>query len=309
MPDPSRDEVDDFLEKQAFRVRHEAALSEARRESILTRIQSAIGRVLPNGATFHAWKNVVAEAFARVRRRAAAAFLVGALSVGLGACGNTGEGPDVAAPVSGAPTISAPAHTYDTEWDTQDPAVLGSASSTFTAAEVAAATGTVAAINEELAFNENILRDANLTADDYQRASAFMTPTCASAFSSIVDEAVASDATTTEKISAALIAYPNAKDAGIDYPFQAKGPAVVNPATTNTIVAFDTVNSQPRMKISQTVTADLRMVRNGNPVLVPVKKNITYWLAPVDGARLDWRIDGYSGEFVGAGAIRPDRGQ
>lgn len=90
-PDPTRAQVDDFLEQQAFRVRHEPGLTEKRRESIIRRLQAAIGHVTPSGAVFKAWKNLVAEAWTRVRRTATAAFVVGAITFSLGACGTTGN--------------------------------------------------------------------------------------------------------------------------------------------------------------------------------------------------------------------------
>lgn len=89
-PAPGRAEVDEFFEQQMFRARHEPTLTEKRRSSILRRLQEAIGKVTPTGAQFAAWKNLVAEAWSRVRRRAAVAFVAGALTFSLGACGSPG---------------------------------------------------------------------------------------------------------------------------------------------------------------------------------------------------------------------------
>jgi hypothetical protein len=86
LPAPSRTEVDTYLTAEAFRVQHEPTLSEPRRTSILGRLRAAIGNVTPDGATFHAWKNVVGEAWARTRRRAAMVFLVSGLAFGVGGC-------------------------------------------------------------------------------------------------------------------------------------------------------------------------------------------------------------------------------
>lgn len=107
-PAPERAEVDDFLEQQIFRARHEPTLTEKRRESIIRRLREAIGKATPSGATFGAWKNLVAEAWSRVRRRAAVAFVAGALTFSLGACGNAGT--DVRPePVATQAAASAPA--------------------------------------------------------------------------------------------------------------------------------------------------------------------------------------------------------
>lgn len=107
-PAPERAEVDDFLQQQIFRARHEPTLTEKRRESIIRRLREAIGKATPTGATFKAWKNLVAEAWTRVRRRAAVAFVAGALTFSLGACGNAGN--DVRPePVATQAAASAPA--------------------------------------------------------------------------------------------------------------------------------------------------------------------------------------------------------
>ena len=90
-PEPTRPQVDEFIEQQMFRARHEPNLTEKRRASILRRLQEAIGKAVPSGAQFAAWKNLVAEAWSRVRRRAAVAFVSGALAFSLGACGTPGN--------------------------------------------------------------------------------------------------------------------------------------------------------------------------------------------------------------------------
>jgi hypothetical protein len=89
--EPTRAEVDEFIEQQMFRARHEPTLTEKRRASILRRLHEAIGKAVPSGAQFAAWKNLVAEAWSRVRRRAAVAFVSGALAFSLGACGTPGN--------------------------------------------------------------------------------------------------------------------------------------------------------------------------------------------------------------------------
>ena len=112
-PAPSREVVDEFLEQQVFRARHEPDLTEKRRESIVRRLRNAIGRVTPDGATFKAWKNIVAEAWTRVRRKAVAAFLVGAMAFSVGACGTTSnEGTD---PGRIEVVAAAPQHVTDAE--------------------------------------------------------------------------------------------------------------------------------------------------------------------------------------------------
>lgn len=81
-PAPTRAEVDEFLEKQAAEVEHERELSDDRRDSIVDRLRAGIGQVLPDGATFAAWKNLMDRAWDRVKGPVKA-VLVGAAAVGL----------------------------------------------------------------------------------------------------------------------------------------------------------------------------------------------------------------------------------
>lgn len=84
-PAPDRAEVDQFLEQQAFRVRHEPDLTEKRRDSIMSRLRAGIGRLLPDGPTYAAWKNVLASAAHRAWKRARKPVIavgVGAAAVG-----------------------------------------------------------------------------------------------------------------------------------------------------------------------------------------------------------------------------------
>lgn len=107
LPAPSRTEVDTYLTAEAFRVQHEPTLSEPRRTSILGRLRAAIGNVTPDGATFHAWKNVVGEAFARTRRRAAMVFLVSSLAFGVGGCATSPSQASTPAPTGTVATAPA----------------------------------------------------------------------------------------------------------------------------------------------------------------------------------------------------------
>lgn len=87
LPAPSRGEVDDFIHQQMFRARHDDTLTEKRRESVLARLGAALGKVLPSGAKFYAWKNMMVETAVRMRRKVVAATVVAGLAVSLAACG------------------------------------------------------------------------------------------------------------------------------------------------------------------------------------------------------------------------------
>lgn len=100
LPDPSREEVDGWIEGQMAQVRFESNLTESRRERILKHLREALGKVLPSGATFHAWKNVMAEAWSRSKRKATVFFAAGLITFS----GGCGISPGDASPEPPAPT-------------------------------------------------------------------------------------------------------------------------------------------------------------------------------------------------------------
>lgn len=87
LPAPAREEVDAFLTESMFRARHDETLTPKRRESVLARLGAALGKVLPSGAKFHAWKNMMVETAVRMRRKVVAVTVAAGLAVSLAACG------------------------------------------------------------------------------------------------------------------------------------------------------------------------------------------------------------------------------
>lgn len=102
-PDPTRDEVDQFLTETDFRVRHDPTLDAPVRERISSRLRAAIGRILPSRKTLSAWRTLLSEAWTRSHRKATTGFAAMAMVFSVGACGNT---PDTgqATPVSSEPS-------------------------------------------------------------------------------------------------------------------------------------------------------------------------------------------------------------
>ncbi len=103
LPSPTREEVDSFLETTITGVRHDESIDPSLRERIVTRLHAAIGKVLPDGPTFHAWKNAIAESLRRSQRAATAGFVAGILTFS-GGCGLTGGGDSDPAASASAPT-------------------------------------------------------------------------------------------------------------------------------------------------------------------------------------------------------------
>lgn len=310
MPDPTREEVDEFLEQQVFRVRHEPEITEARRESIINRLKAAIGRVLPNGATFHAWKNIVAESFAKVRRRAAAAFLVGALSMGVGACGTTGdtEPPDRAEPVAAAPSTpgqeqSAPAAT---QWQIDDTVDAQVALLAFSQSEVDSAVETVTDATTEYAFNEDIIRDTTPTVEELDGVTQFMTPQCAENWRTLTARYASDNGTDRDRVSIALLAFPNINEQG--YRVQKNGPAVVNQSIDSIVVTSEVIDGVTYMKVTEKVSGDVRLTHEGANVVSHAEKTVTFYMHGVkDHGKTVWKIDGYTGRFpASAQTVTPE---
>lgn len=297
LPAPDRDEVDDFLKKQIFRVRHEPELSEKRRESIANRLKAAIGRITPSGATFHAWKNLVAESFSRVRRRAATAFLVGALTMSVGACGNTGNAsvaPDRAEHVAAAPAT--PESQYDTTYNDVKPSVSPEAVAKYGEKEAAAGTDTAVTIVEEMAFN-----DANLTAeapagkDKVLSVCDYMTADAAGDYTRAVNayaNAAPADRGKTAGDVWSMTLYDPYTDTNFDgkpVSMASEGPAAVNQKIRSVKTALD---DDGRLVVTVKSSADLRIDIANDPHLFHIDRDTTYYMVKTgDG----WKIDGWNG--------------
>ena len=122
MPAPTRGEVDAFLADQVEQVEKADFLTPPRKRSILNRLREAIGKVKPDGATFHAWRTIMRDAWSKARRKATAGFLAGVMTFSVGACGQPAdssnyekpESPGISAPVTpGAPSATAAPDTID----------------------------------------------------------------------------------------------------------------------------------------------------------------------------------------------------
>ena len=67
-PDPTRADVDEFIDRQAQKVRLDPMLSASRKDTLQANLVIAKTQPTPDGATFHAWQNVQSEAAIRVTR-------------------------------------------------------------------------------------------------------------------------------------------------------------------------------------------------------------------------------------------------
>lgn len=314
LPDPTREEVDEFLEREAFRVRHEPNLTEKRRESIVARLRAAIGRITPNGSTFHAWKNLVAESWSRVRRRAAAAFMVGALTFSVGACGNApsqATPDDTAAPVAGAPVTPQPSNGSPREYDSTYEVAEGTASNEaverFGPRE--AAQGTALAIDTSQDYfwdEESVTSMPGEDADEHAYSLAErMTPATAEQWRETVDEFIANSKEGNygagqngrDFLSISFYggaAFDNAVDKdGNTVTVAPEGPVVVNPTLSKVTTGL---TADDRLSVEIEGSAGLRVVVGGKPKVWNLTRSITYYMVQ-DKDQGEWLIDAWSGSW------------
>lgn len=309
-PDPTREEVDAFIEEQMFRVRHEPNLTPARRESVLNRLRAALGRILPSGATFHAWKNLVAESWSRVRRKAAAAFVVSALAFGVGACGNAPatavhDAPDTAAPVSSTQAHTGPAETQQTgsAYAIEKP-VIDNSARVYPDAQIQQAYDTVNELTTQFTFNADLMRSEaghHRTAADFAPMERFMTPKVAHEFDQTTQRALKKCAPSADFNSLQLMAFHDVSAPGIST--RATGPVARDMRISNASISLDAASKA--LKVKETVSGEVLLVKDGQNVKQSVTKTITFWMVPAQGGH-GWKIDGWRGTYTG-GQVTPDR--
>lgn len=298
LPDPSREEVDAFLEGQEFRIRHEPNLSEAKRLSILGRIRAAIGNVIPDGATFHAWKNVVAESWTRVRKKAAVFALIGAISAGVVGCSNSNPDYTDSAPVKDGPVVTAPVGHENAgpsqAVQVQPTSFTGPAVAKYGQDNVQAAYRTAADVAGEDSFNSSVVRPGQYQVSDFDFAKGNMTVSQQAEWDKTVKSALAGDVTAQQNVNA--YAYYNVKGDG--FTFRTDGAPVTNRSVS---APRTSVAANGSLVMTVTSKGDFRMVQEGKNVLLTQTKEATYFM--VKDASGAWKVDGYTATFQTANPV------
>lgn len=310
-PAPSREEVDGFLVTQAFRVRTEPTLTEAKRGSILNRLQSAIGKATPDGATFHAWKNVVAEAWARSRKRAAGVFLISGLAFGMGGCAtgptNAAPQPSTSGPVATAPASPTAGATVAPVGST--PAATGMmaappfvAKATYSK-DVVAKYGQASAeaahdLTSELTttegFSEARMRQTpgEISQDDFASIKPYLTPSAAKDLDANAAKWVSdpTDATANANLMAvAMYGLNNDK-----YRLREDVPALSGVRVERAQVDLDTDGKRVIVTQHVTTTARFEGAAKGDLLKMGLTRDTTYVLVKGTSKDRPWLIDGWS---------------
>ena len=304
LPDPDQEEVDGFLARTEFNVRQDSTLAEPKRESIAARIRAAIGKILPDGATFHAWKNVVAESWKRARRYAVVGFLSAGLTFGLAACGNTP--PDhvqapPSQPAASAPAVVTPSAPSSAVIGSQTPAVAKpsvspDAISKFGQAKVDAGYQQATALTNTSTFQRDLLETHPYTAKDFAAGRDQMTPNARKKWDDAVAKMLKGDADGKSKVM--TMSYYGIT--GGDFKLAPTGPVAVNQTITKSKI---TVDSEGRMQVSFTHHGEVRALQGDKAVRYPVDKTVTYWLAPAKSSSTGWQIDAWSANYQSGNLI------
>lgn len=300
-PAPTQAETDEFLVQQMFRARHEPNLTEKRRASILRRLQEAIGKATPSGAQFAAWKSLVAEAWTRVRRRAAVAFVAGALTFSLGACGTPGNDvrPEPSATQAAAsatvdPAPSTPALSTD-KWTVKNVNIEDRVVGLHGQESAEQARDLIIQVAQDYGFNEQSVKyDGKEGKAESQKwmleARKDMTPDAAADWTRTVNTYFREKALDGTQAYSDMMSFTSYGIYGTD----------MRPTDPNTPIMFDMtvkdmdvdLSNDGRIWVTMHSSAKFNYLNEGKPAVTKGERTQEFWLAKVDG---QFKIDGWSG--------------
>lgn len=299
LPAPEQPEVDGFLVAESFRVQHEPSLTEAKRTSILNRLRSAIGKVTPDGATFHAWKNVVAEAWARSRRRAVGVFLISGLAFGVGGCATGPSQASTPAPSGPVATASVtPGQSTSAVVKAAAPTIekgtfTGPAVAEYGKANVDAAYETMAEFAAENAVNSKVINTprTQVKAADLASVKSMMTPSAAKSW----DQNAANPADQQSLVNMSGV---------VTYGVNGSGTSTRTDVTQPSVKISDgkaSLDADGRLQLTFEVGHDLRVnVAGGQYKKFNFDRTMTYWLVKGTTKDKPWLIDGWQAQYHGA---------
>jgi hypothetical protein len=286
---PSREEVDEFLGRAAAVAEVDPFLSEHARRSVVARLRASIGRILPSGATFTAWRRFTAEAWARTRRGIVGVLLASTVMTGVGACGTTEQ------PAS--PAASGASATEGQDQGNTVPAISpltgGDEARAAFGAGVDAGYQTATKVAIETSVQADLLVNENPTPEDFDRLTPYLTPSAAKNFRATVERALAGDTDAQSAVQAT--SFYNLAAPGWSFP---DGQRVVNQQITSPQVGLDRGTGTDRLLMSFHQHADVRMTDHARAVLVPLDKDVRMWMTPAPaGSPTPWLIDGLSATY------------
>lgn len=296
LPDPSREEVDQWLEQTIQQVEHEPDLNETRRSRILTHLKAAIGRVLPSGATFHMWKNLFAEAWQRSRRASTIFFAAGIITV----TGGCGIGQTSAEPNPPIPSVAAEV----ADDAIPAPFIPYEVKKQYGEADALAAYQMGAQFIIDFQTDDRFLHLSTDTAtvDKFADAQQYLTKVRQKDFAHHLE----CDDTNSDcyENAAALIFYGVNGQSGMHLKNPDTGK--LDPATVRTdvrsvdgkrIKSANMFADEKRLAVEIKSISTMRVeTKTGQQGSFPINGDTTLWFKKVDG---EWKIDGWSGKMSG----------
>lgn len=312
LADPSQAQVEEFLTEQQFRIRTDDTLGKSRHRlmnKLGDALQKARDKVLPDGATFHAWKNVVAESWRRANRKVAAVVLAGAAALTIGACG---AAPAHQLPASQAPSVSISqvATPPPTSANTTPATSSGIPDSAF--ANVKPFTGPAVdkwgQANVQAAYKEMVnftfatgwdpdtISNNKVAPSDFTDATSHMTPSMAKSFNQAVAKALHGDSDAAKTVQLLqFVNMHNASDGGTPV----SGPGqTTNRTFSASNVDVSRIDGKDYLAMTIRAKAEVHtQTATGETGVLHTSRKITYYLAPNPDASqgsAPWLINGFS---------------
>jgi hypothetical protein len=228
------------------------------------------------------------------RRNVAAVTMAGALSFGVGACGDTPVDHDTASTKSAAATAPADSGATAQKPTVEKATFTADAVRVFGRAKVDAGYREMVEFALENSFQDDRLRGRNGNGPSaYASVTSRMTPSLRDSFNDSIRRSIKGDEDEGESVSTIAFGEPSK---GVILP--KSGPIAVNQSITSPKVEVDRTNGTPRLGVTVTQRANLRIIFNGKPGLVAARKTVTYWLVEDrTGSGKTWLIDGYDGRW------------
>lgn len=226
-----------------------------------------------------------------------AALLV-AVAVTLTACGASSDSGAAASGNSSASAAATPSETVPVPEPLVAPAAVASATFSGPAVEqfgdeqVQAGYVVAAEFLDQTSFVEELLRhDPARTANAYDYATEYMTVSMAEQYRATVQGAFDGDEAEQERLGS-LHYY--SIDGSVDVDFRSSGPLVIDH-----VIDRAQAGVEPDGRLSMTVheTGTVRLLQYGNPVLLPLVKDVTFYLTPGGSNGRAWSIDGINASW------------
>lgn len=192
---------------------------------------------------------------------------------------------------SAAATESGVNTTYDVEQPTYDADAIAKHGKV----EVERATNLVIGAVETNAYRDDLLRTpyTDLSKGDFLQATRNMTPTCVKAFNDDLAKALKGDVEAQNDVwTFSFFGFTKIDDAAVQ---PGNGPLASN-RRIHSVKTTLAPNNPNYLQVVSTASADIRGVKAGKDVTVPLSRTTTIWV--IKDTHGNWKIDGWTGSIA-----------